>query len=76
MEDYIFCTDDKKAFVGDKVRVIGNPQRFFFDERIDVVGVIREIDWYEDDCYFGFVLEDTNKFYVIDCEEIILIESR
>ncbi len=76
MNDYIFCEDDKRAFVGDTVRVIGMPKRFFYDEKIEVVGVIREIGWYENDDYYGFILEDTNKFYVLNCDEIHLVESK
>ena len=72
MEDYILCEDDNKAFVGDKVRVIGKPERFFYDEKIEVTGIIREIDWYENDDYYGFMLEDMNKFYVVNCDKIYL----
>lgn len=73
-QNYILCTDGRRAFVGDMVRVAGMPERFFFDEKIKVVGVIREIAWYDDDSYYGFVLEDTNKFYVVNCDEIALVE--
>ena len=76
MEEYILCEGANKAFVGDKVKVIGKPERFFYDQKIEVTGIIKEINWYENDDYFGFILEDTNKFYVVNCNKIYLVSTK
>ena len=76
MEEYILSEGGNKAFVGDKVKVIGKPERFFYDQKIEVTGIIKEINWYENDDYFGFILEDTNKFYVVNCNKIYLVSTK
>lgn len=75
VEESIRCENGKEAFVGDKVKVIGKPERFFYDEKIEVTGTVIEIGWYEDEKYFGFILEDSNRFYLTNCEKIYLIED-
>ena len=52
-QESIFCENHKEAFVGDKVRVVGKPETFFYDANIiDIEGVITKIDWDEDGHYF------------------------
>ena len=79
-DEYIICTDGKKAFVGNKIRVAGVPENFMLSNRkITVEGKIKEIGWYydqhDDEDYYGFILEDLNKFYLGNCEIYLIGES-
>ena len=76
MKDYILCENNNKASVGDKIKVVGRPQRFFYDTKIEVTGIIREIKWYEDEEYYGFTLENTDKFYIENCDKIYLVDTK
>lgn len=79
-DEYIICTDGRKAFVGNKIRVVGVPENFMLSNReITAEGKIKEIGWYydqhDDEDYYGFILEDLNKFYLGNCEIYLIGES-
>lgn len=76
MHDYIFCEDSKKAFVGDRVKVLGYPRGVIGNDgnMVAVEGTISSIGWAEGK-YFSFILEEElGRFYCYD-SKVCLLES-